>query len=359
MWLEPVFSLLLLFSLFCPLATAQSSGVWRFAVSGDSRNCGDIVMPAIARHVLADNALFYWHLGDFRGIDKIDEDYAQTHQKTNSGSVPTMNDYLSDAWDDFIDNQLSYFGDTPVFLALGNHENIPPKDHFQVVAQFADWLNAPPIRNQRLADNGTDHAVKGYYHWFVTGIDFVTLDNSSNTFDPAQMTWLHNLLDRDAQDFSVRALVVGMHEALPDSISADHSMNQSAEGTAAGRTVSDWFVRFKVSSRKPVYVLASHAHFYMSDIFNTPAWLNRQAALPGWIVGTAGAVRYPLPPNAGNAKEAKTRVYGHLLGTVDPSQAELIHFEFHELSEKDVPIDVVNRYTPAFVHDCWVNNIQR
>ena len=28
-----------------------NDGVWRFAVSGDSRNCGDVVMPAIAAGV--------------------------------------------------------------------------------------------------------------------------------------------------------------------------------------------------------------------------------------------------------------------------------------------------------------------
>jgi calcineurin-like phosphoesterase family protein len=359
MWPQPVFSLLLLLILFAPLATAQSKGVWRFAVSGDSRNCGDIVMPAIAHYVLADNALFYWHLGDFRAIYTIDQDYAQTHQKANSGVAPSMEDYLAGAWDDFIESQLSYFGDTPVFLALGNHDNIPPKDHNQAVAQFADWLNAPAIRSQRLADNATDHAVKAYYHWQMSGIEFVTLDNSAHTFEPAQLTWLHNLLDRDAQDFSIRAIVLGMHEALPDSISADHSMNQSAAGTAAGRTLSDWLVDFKARTHKPVYVLASHSHYYMQGIFNTPEWRKRGVPMPGWIIGTAGAIRYPLPPNAGDAKEAKTGVYGYLLATVDTSQEEPITFEFRQLAESDVPADVVARYTPALVHDCWVNNIRR
>lgn len=350
-----LFSLLFLLS---SITLAQTSGVWRFAVSGDSRNCGDIVMPAIEQHVQADNVLFYWHLGDFRAIYMIDQDYAQSHQATSSGTVPTMNDYLAGAWTDFIDSQLVSFGDTPVFLALGNHENIPPKDHNQVIAQFADWLNSLPIRTQRLADDATDHVVKGYYHWRVGGIDFITLDNSQNTFDPEQLNWLHALLARDAQDFSVRALIVGMHEALPDSISADHSMNQSPAGTLSGRQASDWLVDFKVRTKKPVYVLASHSHFYMQGIFNTPEWLKRPAPLPGWIVGTAGAVRYALPPHSGDALAAKTAVYGYLLATVDSSKEDLVQFDFHELSENDVPPDVVNTYSPKLVHDCWVNNIQ-
>ena len=80
-------------------------------------------------------------------------------------------------------------------------------------------------------------------------------------------------------------------------------------------------------------------------------------ALPGLDLGTAGAIRYQLPPNAGDALEAKTAVYGYLLATVD-SKDDLIQFDFHELSENDVPPDVVNPYTPKLVHDCWVNNIQ-
>lgn len=47
---------------------------WKFAFSGDSRNCGDVVMPAIAQAVRAGHPQFYWHLGDFRAIYQVDED---------------------------------------------------------------------------------------------------------------------------------------------------------------------------------------------------------------------------------------------------------------------------------------------
>ena len=349
MWPNRLFLLLLLFT---PLANAQITGVWRFAVSGDSRNCGDVVMPTLAQHVQADNAFFYWHLGDFRAIYMVDQDYAQTHPGT------TMPDYLAGAWNDFINSQLLYFGNTPVFLALGNHENIPPKDHTQVLNQFADWLNSPLIREQRMKDGNPDPAVKGYYHWLVSGVDFITLDNSLNTFDADQLAWLQDLLARDAKDFSIRALVVGMHEALPDSISADHSMNQSPDGITTGHTVSNWLTDFKFRTHKPVYALASHSHYYMKGIYNTKEWLGYPAALPGWIIGTAGAVRYQLPLDHGNAAEAKTAVYGYLLATVDVSKDDPIQFEFHELSEDDVPQDTLNQYTAAVVHNCWVNNVQ-
>ena len=33
-------------------------------------------MPAIAQHVLDDNTLFYWHLGDFRAIYMFTRQYS-------------------------------------------------------------------------------------------------------------------------------------------------------------------------------------------------------------------------------------------------------------------------------------------
>jgi Calcineurin-like phosphoesterase len=329
---------------------------WHFAVSGDSRNCGDIVMPAIAKAAQRDNAEFYWHLGDFRAIYRFDQDYWQTHQTSDPRGM-NIAAYLDGAWRDFIDNQLAPFAPIPVYLAIGNHEVIPPKTRQDLIAQFADWFDAPPIREQRLRDNPQDHSVRTWYHWLKDGIDFITLDNASpDQFDPAQMSWLSKLLKRDGADASVRAIVVGMHEALPQSISASHSMDQSPQGEQSGRQAYQWLLDLKAKSHKPVYVLASHSHFYMDGIFNTDFWRTNGGVLPGWIIGTAGAERYALPANSNDAKAAKTRVYGYLLATVDSSKDDPIHFEFRELQESDVPDSVVSRYTQPVVHDCWVNN---
>ena len=311
-------------------------------------------MPAIAQGAIANNAAFYWHLGDFRAIYRFDQDYWQLH-KPSDPSAMNIASYLSNAWQDFIDNQLHPYGSIPVFLAFGNHELIPPKTRDQLIAQFADWLNAPPIREQRLKDNPRDHAVKGYYHWIKDGIDFITLDNASpDEFDSAQMKWIRNVLNRDAEDSSIRAVIAGMHEALPDSFSQSHSMNQSPEGEQSGRQVYQWLL--DLQQKKPVYVLASHSHFYMDGIFNTEYWRTHSGVLRGWIVGTAGAERYALPANARDAKAARTHVYGYLLATVSASKKEPVRFDFHELHESDVPPDVVARFTPEFVHTCWTGN---
>jgi hypothetical protein len=156
-----ILALLLLVCATASLVAQQqpnSAASWKFAVSGDSRNCGDIVMPAIAQGVHRDEAAFYWHLGDYRAIYTFDEDYLHTHPAS------TISDYLAAAWPDFIQHQLKPFGDLPVFLAMGNHEMISPMTREQYVAQFADWLNQPVLRRQRLADNPDDHVLKTYYH---------------------------------------------------------------------------------------------------------------------------------------------------------------------------------------------------
>ena len=45
---------------------------WRFVVSGDSRNCGDLIMPAVAKGAAGDAMAFAGSdCGDYPGDDKI------------------------------------------------------------------------------------------------------------------------------------------------------------------------------------------------------------------------------------------------------------------------------------------------
>jgi Calcineurin-like phosphoesterase len=346
-----------LLSVAFSLDVSAQQETWRFAVSGDSRNCGDVVMPAIAKGAALHRAAFYWHLGDFRAIYRFDQDYQALHKPADPSDPMSITGYLTSAWQDFIDNQLAPFGSIPVFIALGNHELIPPKTRDEALLQFADWFDAPVIREQRLRDDPHDHAVKAYYHWMQGGIDFLTLDNASpDEFDAQQKKWIQAVLARDQADASVRAVIVGMHEALPESISIGHSMNQSLIGETSGHQVYGWLLDFKQRSNKPVYVLASHSHFYMDGIFNTEYWRAHGGVLPGWIVGTAGAERYTLPSNANDAKTARAHVYGYLLGTVNSSKDDPVHFDFEELKETDVPPDVVSRFSADVMHDCWAGN---
>jgi hypothetical protein len=335
-----------------PSAIGQQES-WNFAVSGDSRNCGNVVVPGIAAGAKKEHAEFYWHLGDLRLIHGPDEDYQ--HEPEHRGQPPDLNQYLSAAWDDYIQNQLSFFGDMPVYVGIGNHETIPPKTRDEFIAKFDQWLNAPPLQKQRLADRPGDNNVHSYYHWIQGPVDFIYLDNATTEqFDATQLAWFEYVLDRARTNSKVRAVVVGMHEALPESLAAGHSMSDTVTGTESGRQVYADLLKFNQATKKHVYILASHSHFYMSGIFNSDYWNTHGGVLPGWIIGTAGAMRYSLPPDIRKAKEARQKVYGYLLATVH--QDGSIDFSFKKVGRSDIPDSVVQRYTPEFTDYCFNQN---
>ena len=337
-------------------AKAGSGGPWKFVVGGDSRNCGDVVMPAVAAGAASNGAAFYWHLGDFRALYDFDEDLV-TSRKLAGERPLAISDYQRTAWDDFLQSQLLPFGSTPVFLAIGNHELVAPKSRLEFLAQFVDWFNAPPIQQQRLKDNPKDHRMKPYYHWVQGGVDFISMDNASNDqFDDGQLAWFERVVNKVISDPSIKAIAVGMHAALPDSLASDHSMSDWAQGEYSGRRVYKGLLRAQAAGKK-VYALASHSHFYMSGIFDSPYWKANGGSIPGWIVGTTGAVRYALPPGAKDAKEAKENIYGFLVATVSGDGS--IRFDFQEISERDIPESVVKKYSADFVHQCFVGNIRK
>jgi hypothetical protein len=340
-------------ALFMP-PVALSEAAWQFAVSGDSRNCGDVVMPSIADGARENQAKFYWHLGDLRAIYDFDDDFRMLHPKA------TISEYLSNAWLDFQQNQIGQFGTMPFFLGIGNHDTLAPKTRDEFALAFADWLNDSVIREQRLKDNPHDHTVRTYYHWVRDGIDFINLDNATpDQFDFEQIKWLSSVLQHDRQDTNIRALVVGMHEALPESLTRGHSMSDYPGGEASGSVVYEQLL--EIRKTKPVYVLASHSHFVMEGIFDTPYWRQHGGVLPGWIIGTAGALRYTLPPGSSQAKFAKSHVYGYLLAKVSAPGEDIkdpVHFEFREVTEAMVRPDVIQRFSVDFVHRCYQDNAQ-
>lgn len=361
---------------------------WRFIVSGDSRNCGDIVVPTIAADSLQHyQPSFYWHLGDLRAIYKVDEDMAFADGESD-GKKLACTDYLKQAWPDFVRHQIYPFGRTPFYLGLGNHEVIPPKGHPQgspeslkpevnsarFTSYFADWLLPPTLKSQRVKDQDCDPpspspcviSARNYYHWVQGGVDFYYLDNASHVFGRAQLDWFKERVQKAKKDSSVRTLIVGMHEALPESISKDHAMcdpdllNQYKEKYPFKQSCDDGNEAYQIlldfqneAPEKQVYLLASHSHFFMDGIFKTkdnpPAKRMR-----GWIVGTAGAIRYKLPLDSYRSNYAETDTYGYLVGTVDSGGN--VQFYFQHLTETDVPAEVRQRYQKDFVNWCFVHN---
>jgi hypothetical protein len=293
-----------------PGGPVSSGNSWFFAVSGDSRDCGDLIMPKIAWAIENNRANapveFYWHLGDLRGMYRIDCDYLKRKYpdydcKTRPPGVLTSddtNDYLKFAWDDFIERQISSFK-VPFFLGIGNHELINrTREDFE--GRFKKWLTQAPLSAQVKADRKrgvTSTEGKTYYHFIKNGVDFIYLDNAGNdaSFSPEQLAWLTQVLAADAKNNSVKTIIAGMHAALPQSSERGHAMDATCEGFCSGLQAYDMLYQAQnltgpEKKRKHVYVLASHSHFFRENIYDTPE--HRGKVLLGWIIGTGGAEQY-------------------------------------------------------------------
>jgi len=339
-----------------PLVPAFADGQtqassWTFAVSGDSRNCGDFVMPAIAAKVTAEKDDFYWHLGDFRWISSTDQDIEAMRP---AGSRISRSEYLDHAWDDFIERQMASFVSVPVFLGRGNHEAVSPLTRKGYIERFSNFLRRPEIEAQRTADGAAGDPVETWYHWNRDGVDFITLDNAStDEFSDAQLRWLRAVLDRDlAPQSGIRTIVAGMHESLPHSTSSNHAMDDWERGIETGELVYKWLHAAQAAG-KHVYILSSHSHFYSPDVYDTPYWKRHVGkVVPGIIIGSAGAHRYKLPAEVDKA--SKTNIYGYLQGTVQADGS--IVFALHELNESDL---IQSRWPNApldAIHECFIHN---
>lgn len=375
---------------------ASSNSEWHFVVSGDSRNCGDLVMPAIAADAAQYHPAFYWHLGDLRAIYEMDEDYAGELNRDGTLRPWNMTTYTDGAWDDAVQMQIKPFEDRgiPFVIGIGNHETILPKTRNEFVARFAPWLDSPMLRNQRIKDaevlklkgkdTGEDQSerIRTYYHWIIGGIDFMYLDNStSDQFDATQLAWFRQRLEADRTNPKIATVIVGMHEALPNSLSNFHSMSESPAGQQSGRCAYRYLQRIQREDHKQVLVLSSHSHFIMTNIYDTPFWREPGSAvtpnvgpdvLPGILVGTAGAVRYRLPslPSAPSENAAtcirndqpfcaQTDVYGYLLGTVNAKgKPGAIDFQFMEIKAENVPPETRQKFTPDAIKVCFEGNKQ-
>src|ERR1044071_4384622 len=182
-------------------AKKEGGVAWYFAVSGDSRDCGDLIMPKIARAIKNRRATtpvqFYWHLGDLRANYRIDCDIAKRAnpafnclpEKRNPDEITAAEKrrYLNMAWTDFIQNQARSFARNGVrfFLGVGNHElgtfrlgggveRTFTRDEFRMT--FRRWLAQSPIERQRRADRKRGISSRSgdtYYHFIRGGAEFI------------------------------------------------------------------------------------------------------------------------------------------------------------------------------------------
>jgi len=318
-------------------------------------------MPVIARATLQRGARFYWHLGDLRALYEIDEDYAGLHHlsleklKLNLLPQSEMDSYLAAAWPDFVENQVKPFK-APFFLGIGNHESIG-RTRDQFLSFFHDQLNIPPIQKQREIDSPGDATVRSYYHWRERDVDFIYLDNSSSEFDAEQLVWFNAVISKIEAEPDVRALVVGMHESLPYSYSFSHSMNSAQDKGTSGLGVYQRLLEYKKKG-KPVYVFSSHSHFFLTDLYNTSYWQSNGGVLPGYLVGTAGAQHYSVPPEVKEFAQYAENQYGYVVATVsrDTSSHDPLNFRFVPVKKKDLLPDTVRRFGVEAVNFCFSGN---
>ena len=186
----------------------------------------------------------------------------------------------------------------------------------------------------------------------LNNVDFLSLDNAtSSAFDKTQLAWIRARLAEDRKSTSITTIVAGMHEALPGSKGLNHSMCDSPAGIDSGREVYNLLWDLQQSGKK-VYMVASHSHFVMDDVFRSSYWNTK--VLPGWIVGTAGAVRYRLPPGVAVGKIARTDVYGYLLATVMSDGS--IQFDFQKLGLEDLRRANAGKTPDSLVQWCYEKN---
>jgi len=345
-----------------------AAGNWYFAVSGDSRDCGDVIMPRIAQSIADDRKKtpveFYWHLGDLRAIYRVDCDMAKRKNpqtKCAWEGSPGHKDlekndrYVASAWFDYIANEIRPFekAGVPFVLGIGNHEVIPPKSRIEFQQEFKEWLTQKSIQQQRQLDRTKNIPSKDgdtYFHFVRNKVDFIYLDNSdpgdkdsavpdpSRGFSLEQLKWLEQVLQADLAEPSVKTIIVGMHAALPYSKSRDHAMDNTCSSFCSGVKAYDLLAKVR-SQGKNIYVFASHSHYFEEDIYNSTE--HQGNVIPGWIIGTAGAEQY----------RQQIR-YGYLLVRVEPNGTIVTSF-------KDVgrnTSSVVPEESPQLLDYCFERN---
>ena len=105
-------------------------------------------------------------------------------------------------------------------------------------------------------------------------MDFINLDNATRESvrrGPAGLV-RKNSARRCGESRRFARSLSAMHEALPESISKDHSMDESEGGTETGLRVYADLLKARQKNHKRVYVLASHSHYFMDGTFNTEYW---------------------------------------------------------------------------------------
>ena len=219
----------------CVARRVAGTPSWRFAVSGDSRNCGDVVMPAIAAGVKQIRRRVLLAPRRFAPISAM-----RTKTFASSPSISprplTKTEYPGIAWDDFTQNQMAAFGDTPFYLGIGNHDTVAPEDHAAFVARFSEQLDLPNLRAQRLKDDPSDLAAEDVLPLDRArrGLSSIWTTRTETSSSADQVAWLEKTLNRDLPILRFARLWWACTRRFPESLSSNHAMDDSKAAREAG-----------------------------------------------------------------------------------------------------------------------------
>src|SRR5258708_36623956 len=121
------------------------------------------------------------------------------------------------------------------------------------------------------------------------------MDKGAYDFEDGELAWFKKVINAAATNPDVKTVILGMHAALPHSLGCDHSMNETASGEYSGDVVYKQLLDFRSKTHKNVYVIASHSHFLLRDVYDSPYWRAHGGVIPGITIRTAGPGAGPLP----------------------------------------------------------------
>lgn len=245
---------------------APPSGTVRYIAGGDARDDLSHVLPWAFAEAKKRHATAFLFLGDMELTPQLDGHFEKILQDLDP---------------------------IPFYPTIGNHE-VKQLGRFEVEKAemtrrfLSNFLGTPRTPAKSALGDRVTYSVT-----LPGGLHFIALDNvSQKGFGAAQLAWLAADLEQARRDPSVRAIVVGMHEALALNGATHHSMDDDGEvGAADSAAALALFQKAHVD-----LILASHEHGY---------WDYEQGGIHSIITGGLGA---PLKGSAG-----KEHAFHHLL----------------------------------------------
>jgi len=123
-----------------------AGGTWRFVVSGDSRNCGDVVMPGLRerRRKIRPVLLAF---GRICGPSTLSTKTSNTAEYRETAIDCGLRKHCVA---DFIDSQIAPFGSIPFFVALGITRRFRPEDSRRLSSAVCRLADTPCVARATL-----------------------------------------------------------------------------------------------------------------------------------------------------------------------------------------------------------------